>query len=50
MHWRFSAVAGCCLFLGAAMNSQAEVKEPIVLWPNGASGALGTNEWDVHRP
>jgi acetyl esterase/lipase len=35
------------LFLGAALNSRAEVKEPIVLWPNGAPGALGTNEWDV---
>jgi len=47
MDWRFSAVAGCCLLLGVAMNSRADVREPIPLWPNGAPGALGTNEWDV---
>ena len=47
MDWRFSAVAGCCLLLAVAMNSRADVREPIPLWPNGAPGALGTNEWDV---
>jgi len=40
-------VAGCCLLLAVAMNSRADVREPIPLWPNGAPGALGTNEWDV---
>ena len=47
MHGRVATVAGCCLLFGVAMNSRAEVQAPVVLWPNGAPGALGTNDWDV---
>src|SRR5271154_3257073 len=27
--------------------SRAEMPEPIPLWPGGAPGALGTNDWDI---
>jgi acetyl esterase/lipase len=27
--------------------SRAEMQKPIPLWPNGAPGALGTNDWDI---
>jgi acetyl esterase/lipase len=40
-------VAVCSLFFGAALNSRAEIKEPVVLWPEGAPGALGTNAVDI---
>ncbi|HTS19345.1 MAG TPA: alpha/beta hydrolase [Verrucomicrobiae bacterium] len=43
----FSAVAACSLLFSLSMNSRAASAEPIVLWPAGAPGALGTNDWDM---
>jgi len=34
------------LFLSLTL-SRAEMQTPIPLWPEGAPGALGTNDWDV---
>ena len=33
--------------LAALFNAQAEMKNAIPLWPNGAPGALGTNDTDI---
>jgi acetyl esterase/lipase len=47
MHWRFHAAAVGSVFLALTVNSRADVQKPVVLWPEGAPGALGTNDWDV---
>jgi acetyl esterase/lipase len=47
MHWRFPLTAIGSIFLALTVNSRADVLKPIVLWPEGAPGALGTNDWDV---
>jgi acetyl esterase/lipase len=37
----------CGTLLSLAMISRAEIQKPVALWPAGAPGALGTNDWDV---
>jgi len=39
-------IASAVLF-SSLILSHAEVQAPIPLWPGGAPGALGTNEWDI---
>ncbi len=47
MHGRFSVAAVGGVLLALAVNSRANAPKPVVLWPEGAPGALGTNDWDV---
>lgn len=35
------------LFLGVSAHAQTESNKVILLWPNGAPGALGTNDYDI---
>lgn len=35
------------LFLGVFAHAQTESNKVILLWPNGAPGALGTNDYDI---
>jgi acetyl esterase/lipase len=35
------------LLLGLSLNLQAAPLEPVPLWPGGAPGALGSNDWDI---
>ena len=43
----FLRAAICGIVLSLVMTSRAEIQKPVVLWPEGAPGALGTNDWDV---
>ncbi|MGO9244259.1 MAG: alpha/beta hydrolase [Verrucomicrobiia bacterium] len=47
MHGRFAVAAVGGVLLALAVNSRANAPKPVVLWPEGAPGALGTNDWDV---
>jgi acetyl esterase/lipase len=47
MRSRLSAVVVGSLLLGVVVNSLSQSQQPAVLWPDGAPGALGTNDWDV---
>ena len=41
-------VSGVCgVFLALTVNMRADMQKAVVLWPEGAPGALGTNDWDV---
>jgi acetyl esterase/lipase len=35
------------ILLASLILTRAEMQTPIPLWPNGAPGALGTNDWDI---
>jgi acetyl esterase/lipase len=39
--------AACSFLISAVASSSAEVKEPMVLWPEGAPGALGKTNTDI---
>ncbi len=47
MHGRFAVAAVGGVLLALAVNSRANAPKRVVLWPEGAPGALGTNDWDV---
>ena len=40
-------VAACSFLIGAVASSSAETNEPMVLWPEGAPGALGKTNTDI---
>jgi acetyl esterase/lipase len=35
------------ILFSSLILSRAQMENPIPLWPNGAPGALGTNDWDI---
>jgi acetyl esterase/lipase len=47
MRGQFPVRTVCSMLLVLAVNSRANAQKPVMLWPEGAPGALGTNDWDV---
>ncbi len=47
MHWKSSMAAVGSVFLVLTVKARADALTAVVLWPEGAPGALGTNDWDV---
>jgi acetyl esterase/lipase len=41
------AIFASALLFASLILSRAQMQNPIPLWPNGAPGALGTNDWDI---